>query len=67
MKSSASGSFLQTCINFVEERLKFSHFEGSIITLVTSISISEGFCLKVPCLPKANSNNSPCKINFLEL
>ena len=26
-----SGSFLQTCINFVEQRLKFSHFEGSII------------------------------------
>ena len=23
--------FLQTCINFVEKRLKFSHFEGSII------------------------------------
>ena len=23
--------FLQTCINFVEQRLKFSHFEGSII------------------------------------
>ena len=23
--------FLQTCINFVENRLKFSHFEGSII------------------------------------
>ena len=26
-----SSSFLQTCINFVEQRLKFSHFEGSII------------------------------------
>ena len=24
-------SFLQTCINFVEQQLKFSHFEGSII------------------------------------
>ena len=24
------GSFLQTCINFVEHRLKFPHFEGSI-------------------------------------
>ena len=24
-------AFLQTCINFVERRLKFSHFEGSII------------------------------------
>ena len=23
--------FLQKCINFVEQRLKFSHFEGSII------------------------------------
>ena len=30
MQSNASGSFLQICINFVE-RLKFSHFEGSII------------------------------------
>ena len=27
----ASGSTLQTCINFVEQRLKFFHFEGSII------------------------------------
>ena len=25
--------FLQTCINFVEQGLKFSHFEGSIIPL----------------------------------
>ena len=29
MQSYASGSFLQTCINFVEQRLKFSHFGGS--------------------------------------
>ena len=29
-QSSASSSFLQTCINFVEQKLKFSHFEGSI-------------------------------------
>ena len=26
-----SGSFLQTCINFLEQRLRFSQFEGSII------------------------------------
>ena len=26
-----SGSFLETCINVVEQRLKFPHFEGSII------------------------------------
>ena len=26
----ASGSFLQTRINFAEQRLKFSHVEGSI-------------------------------------
>ena len=26
-----SGSFLQTCISFVGKRLKFSHFEGSMI------------------------------------
>ena len=31
LQSTASGSFLQTCINFVEQRLKFSNFEGSII------------------------------------
>ena len=31
LQSNASGSFLQTCINFVEQRLKFSHIEGSII------------------------------------
>ena len=30
LQSNASGSFLQTCINFVEQRLKFSHFEGGI-------------------------------------
>ena len=30
LQSRASGSFLQTYINFVEQRLKFSHFEGSI-------------------------------------
>ena len=27
----ASSSFSQKCINFVEQRLEFSHFEGSII------------------------------------
>ena len=27
-----SGSFLQTCTNFEEQRLTFSHFEGSMIT-----------------------------------
>ena len=31
MQCNASGSFLQKCINFVEQQLKFSHFEGSII------------------------------------
>ena len=30
-QSNASGSFLQTCINFVEQRLTFSNFESSII------------------------------------
>ena len=30
LQSSAS-SLLQKCINFVEQRLNFSHFEGSII------------------------------------
>ena len=31
LQSNARGRFLQTCINFVEQRLKFSHFEGSMI------------------------------------
>ena len=31
LHSNASGSFLQRCINFIEQRLKFSHFEKSII------------------------------------
>ena len=30
LESNASGSFLQTRINFVEQRLKFSHFASSI-------------------------------------
>ena len=32
LQSNASGSFLQKSINFVEQQLKFFHFEGSIIT-----------------------------------
>ena len=31
LEFNASDSFLETCINFVEQRLKFSHFEGRII------------------------------------
>ena len=31
LQCNASGSFMQKFINFVEQRLKFSHFEGSII------------------------------------
>ena len=31
LQSNAKGSFLQKCINSVEQRLKFSHCEGSII------------------------------------
>ena len=27
LQSNASDSFLQTCINFVEQKLKFSHFD----------------------------------------
>ena len=34
LQSNASSSFLQTCINFVEQQLKFSHFEGSVIPQV---------------------------------
>ena len=31
LQSIASNGFLQKCINFKEQRLNFSHFEGSII------------------------------------
>ena len=31
LQSNASGNSLQASISFVEQRLKFSHFEGSII------------------------------------
>ena len=31
LQSSASSSFLETCVNFVEQRAKFSHVEGRII------------------------------------
>ena len=31
LQSNVSGSFLQRCINFVEQQLKLSHFEGNII------------------------------------
>ena len=31
LQSNASDNFLQTCTNFVEQQLKFFHFEGSII------------------------------------
>ena len=30
-QSKATGIFLQMCIDFVEQQLKYSHFEGSII------------------------------------
>ena len=31
LQSSASGIFLQKCINFLEQRYKFSHFKDSIM------------------------------------
>ena len=31
LQSNVIGSCLQNCINFIEQRLKFSHFKGSII------------------------------------
>ena len=34
LQSNASGSFLQKCINFVEQQFTFSHFEGSIIPYI---------------------------------
>ena len=38
-QSNASGSFLKTCINFVEQQLKFSRSEGSIIPYASLFSI----------------------------
>ena len=35
LQSNASCSFLQTSINFVKQRFKFSHFESSLIPLKT--------------------------------
>ena len=32
LQSSASGSFSQKCINFVQQRLKFYHFDSSIVS-----------------------------------
>ena len=32
MQSNAIGSFLKKCVNFVEQTLKFSHFEGCKIS-----------------------------------
>ena len=37
LQSNASGSFLQKCINFVEHRLKFSEFEGTIIPSIRDV------------------------------
>ena len=31
LQSNANGSFMQKFINFVEQRVKFSHFEGNIM------------------------------------
>ena len=50
-QSNASGSFLQTCINFVEQQLKFSHFEGSIIL--------DGINLIVWCLSICKNKRHP--------
>ena len=44
-QSYASGSFLQTCINFVQQRLTFSRFEGSIISYGTRPVTSQVFAL----------------------
>ena len=31
LQSNTNGSFLQNCINFVEQQLKFAHLKGSIV------------------------------------
>ena len=51
------GSFLQKCINFVEQRLKFSHFEGSIIPQ----GVTAALLGKVPPgrFPNPNLNPNP--------
>ena len=40
LQSNASGSFLQKCINFVEQRLEFSHFEATTIHKIFEINSS---------------------------
>ena len=39
MQSNANTSFFQKCSNLVEQRLKFSHFEGSIIPVSLEITL----------------------------
>ena len=56
----ASSSFLMTCINFVEQQLTFSHFEGSIIRF-PDVKVSGCYfylhmflmnCMGFPMLPR---------------
>ena len=56
-QSNARGSFLQMCINFVEQRLKFSHFEGSLkakFDLYRFIPL-KAVCLEIPGLDLAGN------------
>ena len=47
--SNASGRFLQKCINFAEQRLKFSHFEGSIKQILgRALLFARNFAKAVP-------------------
>ena len=46
--------FLQTCITFAEQRLKFCHFEGSIIPWCNKV-----FCLPFTCLKSPKKLNVP--------
>ena len=44
LQSNATGSFWQKCIDFLEQQLKFSHFEGSIIPQTKRLGIFVDHC-----------------------
>ena len=46
LQSNGNDSFLEKCINFVEQRLKFSHFEGSIMPEQGTLETHVVWCIK---------------------
>ena len=64
LQSNASGSFLQKCINFEEQRLNFSHFEGSTFLIshmrVSSNVKDEIFDILSACEDKKSADFQIC-------